>query len=113
MTAAQSLLGLSETGFVMVLVALIGLASAVTVAIIQSRRTQATAEETRDTLGAPEDDLTVVEMLRAILAGQTGQDARLAKHDARLASHDRRLDGHDRILDEHGAILRQLRGEEN
>lgn len=109
MVAAETVLGLSEGAFVAIAVAVITAMATVGVAMIQTaRRAERKAEEAAAAIGTPDGQGNVVEMLEKILAGQTGQDSRLAQHDQLFANHHGRLTAHAERLDDHGRRIEDL-----
>lgn len=56
------------------------------------------ARATRDAVGEPNGQGNVVQMCEQILAGQAGQDRRLATLEERSLANTNRLDGHARRL---------------
>lgn len=60
----------------------------------------ATALRTKSAVGTPNGSGNVTQMLERLLAGQTGQDVRLAVLERRTNTIDQRLDGIETVLGE-------------
>ena len=76
------LLAVTQSGFV---------AATAAVAGVDAAYEANAARDVRDRIGTPNGQGNVVEMMERLLAGQAGQDNRIARLEASDAAHDERI----------------------